>query len=532
MKDSHLHPSARTVVYGQNGMVATSHYLAAQAGRDILRQSGNAVDAAIAAAAALTVVEPTSNGLGGDCFAIIHHEGQLHGLNASGYAPKRLTLKALREKNGGTIRPHGFESVTVPGQIAGWHTLWERFGKLDFKDLMTPAIDLAEHGFPVTPTVARHWKRAAEVYEKRLDRPCHKAWFDTFTHKGESPAEGSIKTLKDHARTLRAIAETKGRSFYEGNLADRIVAHSDEHGGFISHDDLSSFKPRWVSPVGMTYRGHTVYELPPNCQGGVTSMALNVLNHLPEDDDPDLRLHHQIEAIKIAFADASEHFADPDHMVISLSELLKDVHGEKRAREITGRAQTYSASKPTKSGTVFLTSADEDGMMVSFIQSNYMGFGSGIVIPGTGIALNNRGMNFSTDPRHVNCVGPRKRPYHTIMPGFLYQGETPLGPFGVMGGFMQPQGHLQVLSHLIDLGMDPQQALDAPRWFWKEENTVEVERDFPVDAITRLRRRGHTVEPTDRTALFGRGQIILRHPDTGVYAGGTDKRADGAVAVP
>lgn len=533
MSQSYPHPSRRTVVYGQNGMVATSHYLAAEAGRSMLKKGGNAIDAAIATAAALTVVEPTSNGLGGDCFAIVLKDGHLHGLNASGYAPGHLSIKSLKEKTGGTITPHGFESVTVPGEIAGWAALWEKFASLDFKTLLSPSIGLAEHGFPIAPTVGYHWDKAATIYKDRLDKPYHNHWFSTFSEDGHSPGEGTLWTLKDHARTLREIAETGGRSFYEGPLAGKIVAFSNENDGYFSLEDFKRFRPQWVDPVGIGYRGHKVFELPPNCQGGVTSMALNVINHLDTGgQSPSDRIHRQIEATKIAFADAAEHFADPDYMNISLSELLNDDYGRIRAREITDQARIYHAKKPQKSGTVFLTTADKDGNMVSFIQSNYMGFGSGLVVPGTGIALNNRGMNFSTDPKHINCIEPWKRPYHTIMPGFLYKDDIPLGPFGVMGGFMQPQGHLQVLSQLIDLKMNPQQALDAPRWYWKEKKAVHVESDFSDSLFNTLRQKGHTMHKTNQTALFGRGQIIMRDPETSIYAGGTDKRADGAVLVP
>jgi len=533
MLQSYPHPSRRTVVYGQNGMVATSHYLAAEAGRSILKKGGNAIDAAIATAAALTVVEPTSNGLGGDCFAIVLYDGHLHGLNASGYAPRNLSIKTLKQKTGGAITPHGFESVTVPGEIGGWTSLREKFAFLDLKTLLSPAIDLAEHGFPIAPTVAYHWNNAATIYKDRLDKPYHNHWFSTFSNDGHSPEEGSIWTLKDHAKTLKEIAKTDGHSFYEGELAKRMISFSNENGGYFSLEDFRHFRPQWVDPVGIDYHGHRVFELPPNCQGAVTSMALNVIKHLDTNDQSlSNRTHQHIEAMKIAFADATEHFADPDYMNVSLAELLNNDYGRVRAQEITDTARVYRAKKPSKSGTVFLTTADKDGNMVSFIQSNYMGFGSGLVVPDTGIALNNRGMNFSTNPKHINCVEPHKRPYHTIMPGFLYKDGIPLGPFGVMGGFMQPQGHLQVLSQLIDLHMNPQQALDAPRWYWKEKKTIEVENDFSDMLFDTLKQKGHTMHKTNQTALFGRGQIILKNPETGIYAGGTDKRADGAVLVP
>ncbi|MGV3489375.1 MAG: gamma-glutamyltransferase family protein [Tuberibacillus sp.] len=523
--------SKRRPVYARNGMVATSQPLAAQAGLEILQKGGNAIDAAIATAACLTVVEPTSNGIGGDAFALVWTKGELHGLNASGPAPALLTIEALKARGLDEMPVNGFVPVTVPGAPSAWAALSKRFGKLPLEDVLAPAIRYAEEGYPLSPILAKFWKRAYQVNKNKLTAPEFAHWFETFAPDGRAPEAGEIWASKDHANTLREIAETKAESFYRGALAEKIDVFSRQYDGFIRKEDLDEYEPEWVKPISVNYRGYDVWEIPPNGQGLVTLLALNLLKgfNFSEKDSVDT-YHKQIEAIKVAFSDGKEHITDRRNMRYAVEDLLSDWYADVRRQLITDTAGLPAPGTPPKGGTVYLCTADGEGNMVSYIQSNYMGFGSGLVVPGTGIALQNRGHNFSLDPDHVNALAPGKRPYHTIIPGFLTKDGKPVGPFGVMGGFMQPQGHLQVVMNTIDFHLNPQAALDAPRWQWLKDKTVEVEATFPHHLAQALADKGHDIKIALEPNSFGRGEIIWRDPETGVLCGGAETRTDGTVA--
>ncbi len=522
------YPSRRTPVYANHGMVASSQPLASQAGLAILRKGGNAIDAAIATAAALTVVEPGSNGIGGDAFALVWSGGKLHGLNSSGPAPKSISIRALHQAGVKEIPAYGFIPVTVPGAPAAWAELSARFGKLPLTEVLAPAIEYAEKGYPVSAGAC--WKRACEVFKTQLKGEQFHGWFAAFAPNGRAPEIGEICRLPDHAKTLQAIAETKAGAFYRGELADAIDRFSRQYGGFLRKEDLEAFKPEWVDPIRVNYRGFDVWELPPNGQGLVALMALNILKgfEFAERDTVDT-YHKQIEAMKLAFADGKKYIADSRSMPVSVNDLLSDAYAEERRRLIGETALEPEPGQPPRGGTVYLCTADSEGNMVSFIQSNYMGFGSGLVVPGTGIALHNRGHNFTLDPAHANRLEPGKKPYHTIIPGFMTQGDRPIGPFGVMGGFMQPQGHVQVVMNMVDFGLNPQAALDAPRWQWLEGKSVSFEHSTPAHIVEALARRGHHANWAVGSTSFGRGQII-RQEDNGVLVGGTEPRTDGHVA--
>ncbi|MFC2947335.1 gamma-glutamyltransferase family protein [Virgibacillus sediminis] len=528
---SYPYALTRNTVYAKKGMVATSQPLASQAGLEILKKGGNAIDAAIATAACLTVVEPTSNGIGGDAFALVWTKGKLHGLNANGRSPKNISLEKLKEAGMEEIPAHGWIPVTVPGAPSAWAELSDRFGKLSLKEVLQPAITYAREGYPLSPTLARFWNNAYQSYREKLTDEMFRHWFDTFAPNGRAPQVGEIWSSPNHANTLEEIAETKAESFYRGALAEKIAAFSEENGGYLREEDLADHQPEWVEPIKVNYRGYDVWEIPPSGQGIVALEALNILKgfEFPEKESPET-YHKQMEAIKLAFADAHQHVTEPAHMRYSTDDLLSESYAEKRRGLITDRALQPEAGEPTSSGTVYLAAADGEGNMVSFIQSNYMGFGSGLVVPGTGIALQNRGHNFSMNPSHVNALAGGKKTYHTIIPGFLSKGGRPIGPFGVMGGFMQPQGHVQVAMNTIDFGLNPQAALDAPRWQWMGEKIIEVEHRFPHHIAQALQAKGHHIRYQLEPNSFGRGQVIWRDPETGVLAGGTESRTDGTVS--
>jgi gamma-glutamyltranspeptidase/glutathione hydrolase len=526
------YPSRRFVVHGRNGIVATSQYLAAQAGLGALKNGGNAIDAAVAAAACLTVVEPCSNGIGGDAFALVWTKGKLYGLNSSGAAPLSLSAEKLVSLGHKTMPQFGWEAVTVPGIPGAWAELSRRFGRLKLIDAMQNAILYAREGFAVSPVVAAGWNTAAEAYRSRLEAPLARHWYETFTRQGKAPKSGEIFRLPHHADTLEEIARTEAESFYRGELAARIASFARNTGGYITEADLAAFAPQWVEPLSVTYRGHEVWELPPNGHGLVALMALNILEGFDKFTPGDAEgLHRQIEAVKLAFTDGLEYIADPAFMRIGTDELLSPEYAAKRRALIRKNAITPAPGTFGDHGTVYLAAADGEGNMVSYIQSNYMGFGSGLVVPGTGIALHNRGANFSLDDNSPNCLSPGKKPYHTIIPGFLTREGKPVGPFGVMGGFMQPQGHVQVIVNMLDYELNPQAALDAPRWRWDEGLEILVEESFDGALMRQLLDRGHNVN-RDATApgAFGRGQIILRDKE-GVLTAGTEPRADSAAAV-
>lgn len=525
--------SRRRVVHAKRGMVCTSQPLASQAGLTILQQGGNAIDAAIATAICQTIVEPTNNGLGSDCFALVWTGGKLHGLNGSGYAPQRLTPEAVAASGATEKMPlRGWEAVTVPGAPSAWAELHKRFGRLPFAKLFEPAIYYAEQGYPVSPIVARFWQEGIDALTPYKDNPAIAPWFATFDVHGNgvAPKTGELVTLPDHAKTLRILADSYCESYYRGELAQKLVEFSDKTGGYLSLEDLADYRAEWVEPVHINYHGYDVWEMPPNGHGITALMALNILKDMEIGaKDTGDTFHKQIEAMKLAFADGMHYIADPRYMQTRVEELLSDAYAAQRRALIGETALEPTHGKPFCGGTVYLCTADGEGNMVSFIQSNYKDFGSGIVLPGYGINLNDRGAGFSLDPELDDYLAPRKKPYHTIIPGFLtHEGEA-VGPFGVMGAYMQPQGHVQVIMNTVDWLLNPQSALDAPRWQWIAGKEIWLESSVAPEIVEDLRRRGHEVRVLEDDTTFGRGEIIWRD-SKGVLAGATEPRADGVVA--
>jgi len=517
------YPSARRVIMGKRRAVATSQSLATLAGMEMFWAGGNAVDAAIASAIALTVVEPTSNGIGSDAFALVW-DGKLHGLNASGKSPEKLTLEPFAGMD--AVPSFGWLPITVPGAVSAWRSLSERWGKLGFEQLFEPAIRYAEEGFPVSPVTASSWKQAAALYLP-LTAPEFQPFKEVFFPKLRAPMAGEVWGSVLHAKTLRAIAQSGGESFYHGELAQSIANFAADTGGFLTTTDFAAHKADWVEPISTTYRDLTIWEIPPNTQGIATLMALNILegfdiSHYPRESVESY--HLQIEAMKLAFADIHRHVSDSRFMEVSNQQLLDKAYAAKRRQLIEEQAILLAQPGLPKGGTVYLAAADEE-LMVSFIQSNFEGFGSGILIPGTGIALHNRGVGFTLEANHPNQVAPAKRPFHTIIPGFLTRDGQPLGPFGVMGGSMQPQGHLQVAVNLADYQMNPQAALDAPRWRFISEKKILLEQSVPRHVALALAERGHDIQVNAEGGHFGKGQIILRNEEVLVAA--SEPRADG-----
>ena len=523
--------SRREVVYGRKGMVCTSQSLAAQAGLDMLKKGGNAVDAALATAISLTILEPTSNGLGSDAFALVWMDGKLHGLNGSGFSPQGLTREAVVAAGHGNAMPQrGWLPVMVPGAPAAWAELHRRFGSLPFQDLFEPAIAYAEEGYAVPPALASMWQNAEKTFAPFRNNAAFAGLGQVFFPTGHAPAVGDVVRLPQQARTLRRLARSQCRDFYEGTIAQAIDDFSQATGGLLRKEDLAAYAPQWVDPIRTDYRGYDVWEIPPNGHGLVVLMTLAIARGFDfTQGDAVERFHKQIEAMKLAFVDGKNYIADPRYMTTSLDYWLSEDYAAARRALIGAEALQPEPVDVNSGGTVYLCTADGQGNMVSFIQSNFMGFGSGIVIPGYGISLNNRGNNFSTDPAKDNCVGPRKKSYHTIIPGFLTKDGRPIGPFGVMGAFMQPQGQVQVLMNTIDYHLNPQAALDRPRWQWVGDKRIEVEPAFPADVIAGLRAKGHDIVINPDMESYGRGQIIWRGDD-GTLIGATEPRADGVVA--
>ncbi len=545
MKDFDWHngyPSVRLPMFGRN-VVSTSTPLATQAGMKMLWKGGNAVDAAVATAAVKTLTEPVSNGLGSDAFCILWDGKQLHGLNSSGPAPAAWTPDYFHRKYGtaSTRLPmRGWDSVTVPGAVAAWVALSERFGKLPFADLLEPAIELAERGYLVPPVVQSKWAAAAAV----PDITRQPGFADVFLPRGRAPNVGEWVTVPGAARMLRAIADTKGEALYGGEIAEAMERHARAEGGAMSARDMAAFRPEWVTPIAKDYRGHMLHEIPPNGQGIAAQVALGILSHfdlgsLPVDG-PESQ-HLQIEAMKLAFADTYQYVGDNRYlgdaraMGVTPAQMLDDDYLKSRAKLIDPkRAQRFGAGNPVKGGTIYLTTADESGMMVSYIQSNYMGFGSGVVVPEWGLSLQNRGYGFTLEPDHPNVVAPGKRPFHTIIPGFLTKDGAPVMSFGVMGGNIQPQGHLQTLVRMLDHGQNPQAACDAPRWRFNEGLNINVEGSMPPATVAALVERGHEMTViNDSYQDFGAGQFIWRMGDPAVegYVAASDPRRDGQAAV-
>ena len=530
--------SQRSPVFARN-VVSTSHPLAAQAGLRMLQKGGNAVDAAIATAAVMTIVEPCSNGLGSDAFCILWDGKELHGLNASGCAPQGWTPEYFKGKYGADAKvpaKRGWDSVTVPGAVAAWTALSQRFGKLPFADLMAPAIEVAERGYNVPVVVQSKWANAAALPEI-TEQPGFAA---AFLPHGRAPHVGELFQFKEAARTLKLIAQTKGEAFYRGEVAAAAEAHARAHGGVMTAADFAAYQPEWVTPISRDYRGYTMHEIPPNGQGIAALIALGILEKF---DIAALKVdgiasqHLQIEAMKLAFADVYAYVGEPRSMRLTPAQMLDDNYLASRAKLINpNKAQDFGPGHGPTGGTIYLTAADESGMMVSFIQSNYMGFGSGIVVPGYGLSLQNRGHGFTLNPASDNLVGPGKRPFHTIIPAFLTKQGKPVMSFGIMGGDMQPQAHMQTLVRMLDYRQNPQAACDAPRWrYWG--GSVNAEPGFDAATADGLRALGHQVAPfTDSYQDYGAGQFIWRldegDGDPGVtgYAAASDPRRDGQAA--
>ncbi|WP_022728821.1 gamma-glutamyltransferase family protein [Fodinicurvata sediminis] len=517
------YPSQRMPVMARN-MVATSQPLASQAGVRMLLQGGNAIDAALATAIALTVVEPTGNGLGSDAFAILHDGNELHGLNASGRAPAAWTPERFAGQD--AMPERGWDSVTVPGAVSAWVSLSERFGRLPFEALFEPAITYAEKGYAVSPIIAQLWANGAKVLKEQP------GFAEAFMPEGRAPKAGELYSNAAMGRSLRLIAETRGQAFYRGELAEKMAAFAGRHGGALSVEDLASHEPFWCGTVSKDYHGVEAHEIPPNGQGIAALIALGILEHTAVCDhgvDSVAGLHLQIEAMKLALAEVYAHVGDPETMEIPPEQMLEPDYLKARAKEIDPkRAGDPGHAIPRPGGTVYITAADASGSMVSFIQSNYSGFGSGVVVPETGISLQNRGSGFRLDANHPNCVGPRKLPFHTIIPGFLTRGGEPLTSYGVMGGPMQAQGHVQMVLRMLDYGQTPQTASDAPRWRVTGGRRVAMEQSFPAETLEGLKTMGHeiSVEPPEAAFGFGGAQLIHRM-DNGIYIAGSDHRKDG-----
>ena len=514
--------SRRAPVFARRA-IATSHPLASQAGLAVLASGGNAVEAAIAAAATLTVVEPTMNGLGSDLFAMVWDGSRLHGLNASGRSPRSLSASRFA---GRTLMPElGWDAVTVPGAVSGWVALWERFGERPFESLLEPAIGYATNGFHVTPHVGTLWADAPARFRNFGE------FARVFLQDGRAPEVGELVRLPEHAESLAAIAGSRGAAFYRGHLAERIAATASAAGAALALSDLEGHEASWVEPLSVEFASHRVHELPPNGQGLAALIALGILRELrlPSDPDSPDSIHLQVEVMKRALADSAAHVADPARMRVTTEELLDPVRLSRLSRDIrVDRAAPPAGQPPADHGTVYLSVGDAEGRMVSLIQSNYLGFGSGVVIPGTGIALQNRGRGFSLDPSHPNAVQGGVRPFHTIMPGFVTTNGEPFMSFGVMGGHMQPQGHLQMAVRTLFYRQNPQAASDAPRFRVTEAHELALEPGFSPAVARELESRGHRVVFEKNSIDFGGAQAVARIP--GGYCAASDHRKDGQAA--
>ena len=509
-------------------VVATTQPLAAQAGLRMMLNGGNAVDAILATAITLTLVEPVSNGIGSDLFAILWDGKELHGINASGRSPAGWTPEYFAAQYPGqkAMPTRGWNTVTVPGCVSAWHMLSKRFGKLPFEKLFEPAIGYGRNGFLVSPTIARQW--AIQARELHVQP----GYAEAFMPNGRPPSAGELFTFPDHAATLERIAATRGEVFYRGEIAEKLEAHSAKNGGVMKASDMAAHQSDWTPPMEVGYRGYTIHELPPNGQGIVALIALGILENFDVSgypvDSAD-SLHLQIEATKLAFADARRFIADLDWMDIKPEAMLNRDYLKARARLIDmKKAQDFGHGTPPKGGTVYLTAADASGMMISLIQSNYMGFGSGVVVPGTGVSLQNRGSCFVLTPGHSNQVAPKKRPYQTIIPGFVTKDGKPVMSFGVMGGTMQPQGHVQVMVRIADYNQNPQAASDGPRFRVVQGMEVNVEGGLAGSVLEELAKRGHQLTELKEGYMdFGSAQMIWKMDNGGGYLAASDPRRDG-----
>lgn len=532
--------TTRSEVIAKHGMVATSQPLATQIGLDILKSGGNAIDAAIAANAALGLMEPTGNGMGGDLFAIVWdaESQKLHGLNASGRSPYSLTLDYFKENNIEKIPPLGPLPVTVPGCVDGWFELHNKFGSKTMKEIFEPTIQYAREGFPVSKVIAYYWQRNAQYLQR------YPNFKEIFMPGGSAPAEGEIFKNPYLANTLETLSERGRDAFYKGEIAKTIAKYMQEQGGFLTTKDLADHKSEWVKPVSSNYRGYDLWELPPNGQG---IAALQILNILEGYDLASMGfgseeyIHHFVEAKKLAFEDRAKFYADPDFVDIPVDELISKEYAEKRRKLIdSGRAaKSFPAGKIEKGNTIYLTVADKNGNMVSLIQSNYRGMGSGMTPPELGFVLQDRGELFKLEKGHNNTYEPHKRPFHTIIPAFVTKDGKPFMSFGVMGGSMQPQGHAQILIHMIDFGMSLQEAGDAPRirhggsssttgGKMKDGGAISLESGIDYEVIRGLLQKGHEVKYS--SGGYGGYQAIMYDAENGVYYGASESRKDGQAA--
>jgi gamma-glutamyltranspeptidase/glutathione hydrolase len=524
---------ARSMVITRYGIVATSHVQASVAGAQILERGGSAVDAAIAANAVLGVTEPMMNGMGGDLFAIYWDAktGKLYGLNASGWAPQGLTVEHLKAKGVSSMPHEGIDSVTVPGAVAGWNALHERFGRMTWKELFQPAIFYAENGYPVPEIIAAYWDDAAGLIGKdpegrRLYLP-----------NGKPPAVGQIFQNHDLAKALQMVAQNGPAAFYKGEIARAIVSTSQSLGGTMSADDLAEFSPEWVEPISTTYRGWTVYELPPNGQGMAALEMLNILETSPASPDGPLsvaELHKRIEAMKLAYADLGRYNADPRFAKVPVKGILSKEYARERAQLIDpGKANCdVPPGVPPTSDTTYLSVVDREGNIVSLIQSNYSAFGSGIAVRGMGFVLQNRGGLFSLDPASPNVLAPRKRPFHTIIPAFMEHGDQHIG-FGIMGGANQPLAHAQFVSNVVDYGMNIQAALENARFTVSSKRgcNIVIESRVPPEVRQKLSAMGHQLDvQREYSTAMGRGQAVMHDSNTNVNYAASDPRADGSAA--
>ena len=532
--------STRSEVISQNGMVATSHPLATQIGLDILKTGGNAVDAAIAANAALGLMEPTGNGIGGDLFAIIwiEKEKKLYGLNASGRSPRNLTLEYFKSRKLATIPSYGPLPVSVPGCVDGWFSLHKKFGRKPMIEILMPTIEYAESGFPITELVAYYMSSASKKFKN------YPNFEDTYMINGKSPVKGQIFKNPDLANTLKIIGKEGRNGFYKGIVAKTISKFLSDQGGFLDEEDLQNHKSEWINPVSTNYRGYDIWELPPNGQG---IAALQILNILEGFDIQKMgfgsaeHIHHFVEAKKIAYADRAKYYADPDFNKIPTKYLISKNYAEKRRKEI----DTLKASKSVNPGklengdTIYLTTSDQEGNMVSLIQSNYRGMGSGMVPPGLGFMLQDRGELFSLEEGHFNVYEPKKRPFHTIIPAFITKDGRAWVSFGLMGGAMQPQGHAQIVINLIDFKMNLQEAGDAPRIRHSSDEQptggkmtdggkIYLESGFDYESIRKLMKFGHEVGFD--LGSYGGYQAIQVDKKNKVYYGASESRKDGNAA--
>jgi gamma-glutamyltranspeptidase / glutathione hydrolase len=522
--------TARSMVISKYGIVATSYVQASQAGAEVLRQGGSAVDAAIAANAVLGVEEPMMNGIGGDLFAIYFDakSGKLYGLNSSGWAPNGLTLERMKAKGAEKMPLRTIDAVTVPGAVAGWNALHGKFGKLPWKDLFRPAIFYADQGYAVPELVHEFWSEAPQIFANDPEGK------QVYLPKGQPPAVGEIFRNPDLAKTLRAISVGGADAYYKGEIAHAILGTSQALGGTMSASDLSEFKPEWVEPISTTYRGWTVYELPPNGQGMAALEMLNIMETAPASPDGPLsvaELHKKIEAMKLAYADLERYNADPRFAKIPVKGLLSKDYAKERAKLIdSDHANCNVAYGTPQSETTYLTAVDREGNIVSLIQSNYETFGSGITVKGMGFVLQDRGALFSLDPKSPNALAPHKRPFHTIIPAFMEHGDQHIG-FGIMGGANQPLAHAQFVSNIADYGMNIQQALETARFTVHPEGgcNIRIEARVKPEVLDQLSAKGHKLQvQKEYSTSMGRGNAVLHDSKANINYAGSDARADGS----